>query len=99
MEEKGYVNFKFIVFLKATLGKMVGTKVLDKETINYHFWETWPKKFYNIKSYDSSKEDLSRLNAGEHQVNGQEHDNSPHDYAPTHDHPHQELSPSILAVK
>ena len=57
MEEKGYVNIRFIVFLKATLGKMVGTKLLDADTINLNFWESWPKRFYNVRSYDASKLD------------------------------------------
>ena len=49
---------KFIVFLKGTLGKMVATGVLEKELINLDFWETWPRKFYNLKSYDMTKDEF-----------------------------------------
>ena len=49
------VNPAFISFLKATLGKMVGCKILDREAINLEFWETWPRKFYNIRTYDVTK--------------------------------------------
>lgn len=62
MEKKGFVNMKFVVFLKATLGKMVGTKTLPNDFINLQFWQSWPHKFYNVKSYDSTKEDFERGN-------------------------------------
>ena len=102
MEEKGYVDFKFIVFLKATLGKMVGTNVLHKDTVNYYFWESWSKKFYNIKSYDSSKEELSRSKStGEDRGYGQ--DEALEQSTDSTERPStqfdEELSPSILTVK
>lgn len=55
MEDKGFVNIKFIVFLKATLGKMMATGILPENLIDLHFWQSWPRKFYNIKSYNSIK--------------------------------------------
>ena len=51
------VNMKFIVFLKGTLGKMVATNTLKKDFINLDFWETWPRKFYNVKAYDLTKDE------------------------------------------
>ena len=77
MAEKGYVCTRFIVFLKATLGKMVGTKLLHPDILNYSFWETWPKRFYNVKSYDNSKEPIStgcylQEDQGQGQGQGQE---------------------------
>ena len=58
MEDKGYINIRFIIFLKTTLGKMVATGLLPKDFIDLHFWQQWPKKIYNIKYYDSSKNDF-----------------------------------------
>ena len=58
MEATGCVNMKFIVFLKMTLGKMVGNKTLPKDFINLHFWQKWPRKFYNVKSYNGTKQDF-----------------------------------------
>ena len=58
MEDKGYVNIRFIIFLKATLGKMVATEILGNDFLDLHFWQQWPKKFYNIKAYDSAKNDV-----------------------------------------
>ena len=63
MEANGCVNMRFIVFLKATLGKMVATNTLGRDFINLQFWQTWPRKFYNIKSYDSTKDDFEIDNA------------------------------------
>ena len=56
MDAKGFVNIKFIVFLKATLGKMMATEILPNGFIDLHFWQSFPRKFYNIKSYQSAKE-------------------------------------------
>ena len=50
---------KFIVFLKGTLGKMVATKTLPNDFINLQFWQSWPQKFYNIKSYDKTKNEVN----------------------------------------
>lgn len=58
MEEKGFVNNRFIIFLKATLGRMVATKILGKDFLDLHFWQLWPKKFYQIRAYDSTKNDF-----------------------------------------
>lgn len=81
MEEKGCVNMKFIVFLKGTLGKMVGTNMLDYDFINLQFWQTFPQKFYNIKSYDSTKEEFEKDNAViDRDVYDQCEDNSVPDY-------------------
>ena len=55
MEAKGFVNIKFIVFLKATLGKMMGTEILPNGFLDLHFWQSWPRKFYNVKAYDGTK--------------------------------------------
>ena len=60
MEETGCVNMKFIVFLKTTLGKMVATKTLAADFINLEFWQKWPRKFYNVKCYDSTKEQFEK---------------------------------------
>ena len=49
------MNPRFISFLKGTLGKMVGLELLRSEDINLSFWDAWPRKFYNIKSYDQTK--------------------------------------------
>lgn len=48
------VSMKFIAFLKGTLGQMVHTKVID---VKLDFWESWPRKFYNIRYYDTTKEE------------------------------------------
>lgn len=58
MEQKGYVPIKFIVFLKTTLGKMVAANILGTDILDLHFWQQWPKKFYNVRQYDSTKTDL-----------------------------------------
>lgn len=60
MEQKGYVSVRFIIFLKATLGKMVATNILGTDFLDLHFWQVWPKKFYNVKSYESSKRDIEK---------------------------------------
>lgn len=58
MEATGCVNMKFIVFLKGTLGKLVAANALGNDFINLEFWKTWPRKFYNVRSYDNTKEDF-----------------------------------------
>lgn len=45
----------FVAFLKATLGKMAGTDVIDRDHIALDFWSGWPRKFYNVRSYDLTK--------------------------------------------
>ena len=35
---------------------MCGAGVLDKEMINLDFWTGWPRRFYNIRSYDDDDE-------------------------------------------
>ena len=62
MEANGCVDMKFIIFLKATLGKMVATKTLSNDFINLQFWQNWPHKFYNIKSYDATKDEFEMDN-------------------------------------
>ena len=69
MEEKGYINIKFVIFLKTTLGKMVSTDILGKDLIDLHFWQTWPKKFYNVKCYDNAKNDLKASKAADYKDN------------------------------
>ena len=56
MEQNGFVNIRFIIFLKATLGKMVATEILGNDFVDLNFWQQWPKKFNNIKT--SSKNDF-----------------------------------------
>ena len=63
-EAKGFVNIKFIVFLKATLGKMMGTNILPNNFLDLQFWLSWPRKFYNIKAYDSAKENVKKRGKG-----------------------------------
>lgn len=55
MEGTKCVDMKFIVFLKTTLGKMVSAHSLPNDFINLQFWQKWPRKFYNVRSYDSTK--------------------------------------------
>ena len=45
------MNPKFVVFLKATLCKMVATNALPMEFIDLHFWESWPEQYYTLKSF------------------------------------------------
>ena len=52
------VDQKFVAFLRATLGKMAGTQVIDPELINLDFWSSWPRRFYNVRTYDSTKDDF-----------------------------------------
>ena len=84
--------------MKTTLGKMVATNTLPSDFINLHFWESWPRRFYNIKSYDASKIELS---GPTEDVESQD------DLPPTQfnknygDFPDEELqndSPSILSI-
>lgn len=58
MEDKSMINYKFIIFVKATLGKMVATNTLEPDFINLDFWDSWPRKFYNIRAYDMTKEEF-----------------------------------------
>lgn len=60
LEEKGFVSIRFIIFLKTTLSKMVATNILDQDFLDVHFWQLWPKKFYNIRCYDSTKHDFMK---------------------------------------
>ena len=83
------VNVKFIIFLKTTLGKMVSSQTLDPTIISLNFWKAWPRKFYNVKVHDLSKED---------KAGGLQHPPGDHDYddlSPTQN----ELSQSILATQ
>ena len=66
METTSCVPLKFIVFMKGTLGKMVATKTLDPDFINLQFWQNWPRKFYNVKSYDNTKDDFEKETAKAH---------------------------------
>lgn len=102
MEETGCVNMKFIIFLKATLGKMAATKCLDQDFINLKFWQNWPRKFYNVKSYDSTKDvfeidNESLGSGGTDEENDDDHDvdagapdppSSPHRPSPAPRPPH-----------
>ena len=36
---------------------MVGAGVLDKELINLDFWMGWPRRFYNVRTYDDVDDD------------------------------------------
>ena len=58
--KKPVVNTSFVAFLRATLGEMAGTGVIDREFINFDFWTAWPRKFYNVKSYDLTKDDFEK---------------------------------------
>ena len=100
MEAAGYVSTRFIVFLKGTLGKMVATDTLDDDFINLQFWQSWPRKFYNIKSYDATKEEFEQEDEEEDgmgldkevpadDVLPPSHDTLPHD-SPVHDQDHQD---------
>lgn len=64
---------------------MVGTKVLDSNVLNYSFWETWPKKFYNVRAYDNSKAIQSGLSYEEDHPLDQGHDCYEGDQAPAPD--------------
>lgn len=50
------VDPKFVAFLRATLAQMAGTEILDPEIIDLEFWASWPRRFYNIRNYDGTKE-------------------------------------------
>ena len=93
MQTKGYVNIKFIVFLKATLGKMMGTNILPQNFLDLHFWQSWPQKFYNIKSYDSIKEELKKMRTSSKELG------SPASTSPQliPDDGNDQLSPSIIS--
>ena len=64
MKDMRCVNMRFIVFLKSALAKMVANKFLESDFINLEFWLSWPRKFYNVKTYDFTKEDFE-TNAAE----------------------------------
>ena len=51
---------KFVAFLRATLSKMAGTDILNPEVIDLDFWNSWPRRFYNIRAYDMTKEELEK---------------------------------------
>lgn len=57
LDEKGFVSIKFVIFLKATIAKMVATKALSSDFIGLNFWQTWPKKVYHTKSYECNNHD------------------------------------------
>lgn len=38
---------------------MAGTGILDEDVINLSFWTTWPRRFYNIRAYDLTKDDIN----------------------------------------
>ena len=96
MEETRCVSMKFIVFLKGTLGKMVATNFLGHDFINLKFWQNWPQKFYNIKSYDSTKEnfDLDYAQIDDHKFNSQDEEEM--DRA-NQDQPHGNVDPTSYA--
>ena len=109
MEDKGFVNIKFIVFLKATLGKMMGTDILPNGFLDLHFWQSWPRKFYNIWCYDSTKDLIVKLKAFQQHEEQKDKDDSPNytlskendrDYVPEDSPDETQLddaySPSIL---
>ena len=50
------VDLSFVAFLRATLGMMAGTEVINKEYVDFDFWTAWPRKFYNVRSYDATRE-------------------------------------------
>ena len=52
------IDYKFVAFLRATLAKMAGTKVLDPQVIDLEFWLSWQRRFYNIRAYDRTKHDF-----------------------------------------
>ena len=55
------VDPNFIAFLRATLGKMAGTNVLDMGVIDLDFWTAWPRRFYNIRTYDATRDEFDHL--------------------------------------
>lgn len=57
-EEISPLDSKFIAFLKATLAKMAGLDVISIDFIDLDFWLSWPRRFYNIRSYDLTKREL-----------------------------------------
>lgn len=77
MESTGCVDMKFIIFLKTTLGKMVAANTLKNDFINLQFWQKWPQKFYNVKSYSMTKDELDAAETatngdGNHEEEGHE---------------------------
>ena len=39
------LDYRFVAFLRATLGKMAGTGIIDHEVINLDFWNSWPRRY------------------------------------------------------
>ena len=39
---------------------MAGTEVIEREYIDFDFWTAWPRKFYNVRSYDLTKDDFEK---------------------------------------
>ena len=69
------VDPAFISFLRATLSQMAGTGVIDKAYIDFDFWAAWPRRFYNVRSYDITKEDFEKGDPIEIDANDLSYDN------------------------
>lgn len=54
-DNTGFINNKFVIFLKSTLTKMVATNTIGTDFLDLNFWQVWPKKIYTPKSFDNMK--------------------------------------------
>lgn len=54
---------------------MAGTGVINKDHINLEFWTAWPRRFYNIRAYDSTKENLENHDSDHEDAMSSEEDN------------------------
>ena len=61
--------------MRATLAKMAGTNILNPETINLEFWSSWPRRFYNIRAYDMTKQDFEDMLSGLDHLDKEDVDN------------------------
>lgn len=68
------ISHKFISFFKCTLAKMAGTNVIKKEIINLNLWASWPRKFYNIRAYDLTKDYAELGDDAEYELSDNEDD-------------------------
>lgn len=53
--EGGFVDVKFIVFLKSTIAKMVATNTLPPNMIDLRFWQTWAMDIYKMEIFDQNQ--------------------------------------------
>ena len=82
-DDRSEINPRFISFLKGTLGKMVETNILNETFINSDMWASWPRKFYNIRVYDMTKD---QFGVSQQQQQQQQHEMPREEDQPQEDH-------------